>query len=148
MLWSFPRAFLENLVSFLAQRLSSGYTKQYFDSSQTFSPFSTLLFLNCLTGMTRDDLFNTNASKFHLPVFCSRGTTLFLQWSVLYFLRVHIAGIVKTLVEGCADYCPDAVLAIISNPVNSTVPIAAEVLKKKGVYDPKKVCGVTTLDIM
>jgi NAD-dependent malate dehydrogenase len=56
-------------------------------------------------------------------------------------------GIVKTLVEGCADYCPDAVLAIISNPVNSTVPIAAEVLKKKGVYNPKKVCGVTTLDV-
>jgi len=69
-------------------------------------------------GMTRDDLFNTNA------------------------------GIVKTLVEGCAEYCPDAVLAIISNPVNSTVPIAAEVLKKKGVYDPKKVVGVTTLDVI
>lgn len=69
-------------------------------------------------GMTRDDLFNTNA------------------------------GIVKTLVEGCAEYCPDAVLAIISNPVNSTVPIAAEVLKKKGVYDPAKLCGVTTLDVI
>eukprot|EP00978_Attheya_sp_CCMP212_P032012 scaffold123202_cov64-Attheya_sp.AAC.1 len=55
-------------------------------------------------GMTRDDLFLTNAS------------------------------IVKTLVEGCAEFCPDAVLAIISNPVNSTVPIAAEVLKKAGVY--------------
>jgi len=68
-------------------------------------------------GMTRDDLFNTNAS------------------------------IVQTLVEGCAEYCPDAVLAIISNPVNSTVPIAAEVLKAKGVYNPKKVCGVTTLDV-
>jgi malate dehydrogenase len=38
-------------------------------------------------------------------------------------------------------------LAIISNPVNSTVPIAAEVLKAKGVYDPKKLCGVTTLDV-
>mmetsp|Transcript_906 Transcript_906/g.1110 ORF Transcript_906/g.1110 Transcript_906/m.1110 type:complete len:353 (-) Transcript_906:257-1315(-) len=69
-------------------------------------------------GMTRDDLFNTNAS------------------------------IVKTLVEGCADYCPDAVIAIISNPVNSTVPIAAEVLKKKGVYNPKKLAGVTTLDVI
>jgi len=68
-------------------------------------------------GMTRDDLFNTNA------------------------------GIVKTLVEGCGKYCPDATLAIISNPVNSTVPIAAEVLKKMGVYNPKKVCGVTTLDV-
>merc|ERR1712238_160494 len=69
-------------------------------------------------GMTRDDLFNTNAS------------------------------IVKTLVEGCAEFCPEAVLAIISNPVNSTVPIAAEILKKKNVYDPKKLCGVTTLDII
>lgn len=69
-------------------------------------------------GMTRDDLFNTNA------------------------------GIVKTLVEGCAEYCPDAVLAIISNPVNSTVPIAAEILKKRGVYNPMKVCGVTTLDVV
>lgn len=68
-------------------------------------------------GMTRDDLFNTNAS------------------------------IVQTLVEGCAEHCPEAVLAIISNPVNSTVPIAAEVLKKKGVYDKTKLCGVTTLDV-
>lgn len=68
-------------------------------------------------GMTRDDLFNTNA------------------------------GIVKTLVEGCAKYCPGAVLAIISNPVNSTVPIAAEVMKAAGVYNPNKVLGVTTLDV-
>jgi malate dehydrogenase len=68
-------------------------------------------------GMTRDDLFNTNA------------------------------GIVKTLVEGCGKFAPDAVLAIISNPVNSTVPIAAEVLKKLGVYKKNKLCGVTTLDV-
>ena len=68
-------------------------------------------------GMTRDDLFNTNA------------------------------GIVKTLMEGVAEHCPKAIVGVISNPVNSTVPIAAEVLKKKGVYDPKKLCGVTTLDV-
>jgi malate dehydrogenase len=68
-------------------------------------------------GMTRDDLFNTNAS------------------------------IVQTLVEGCATACPDANLCIISNPVNSTVPIAAETLKKAGVYNPKRLFGVTTLDV-
>ncbi len=39
-------------------------------------------------------------------------------------------GIVKTLCEGIAKYCPKAWVAIISNPVNSTVPIAAEVFKK------------------
>merc|ERR1712217_317492 len=68
-------------------------------------------------GMTRDDLFNINA------------------------------GIVKTLVAGCAEACPKAAILVISNPVNSTVPIAAAVLKKKGVYDPKKLFGVTTLDV-
>ncbi|KAE8720467.1 malate dehydrogenase [Hibiscus syriacus] len=69
-------------------------------------------------GMTRDDLFNINAN------------------------------IVKTLVDAVADNCPDAFIHIISNPVNSTVPIAAEVLKQKGVYDPKKLFGVTTLDVV
>ena len=37
---------------------------------------------------------------------------------------------------------------IISNPVNSTVPIAAEVLKAKGVYDKNRLFGVTTLDVV
>lgn len=37
---------------------------------------------------------------------------------------------------------------MISNPVNSTVPIAAEVFKKAGIYDEKKLFGVTTLDVV
>lgn len=69
-------------------------------------------------GMTRDDLFNTNA------------------------------GIVKGLAEACAKSCPDACFLIIANPVNSTVPIFAEVLKTAGVYNPKKLFGVTTLDVV
>ena len=32
--------------------------------------------------------------------------------------------------------------------VNSTVPIASEVFKKAGVYDPNRIFGVTTLDIV
>jgi malate dehydrogenase len=32
--------------------------------------------------------------------------------------------------------------------VNSTVPICAEVFKKKGVYNPKRLFGVTTLDVV
>ena len=68
--------------------------------------------------MTRDDLFKINA------------------------------GIVKQLVEGVAQHCPKAFILIISNPVNSTVPIAAEVLKKAGVFDPQRLFGVTTLDVV
>jgi len=69
-------------------------------------------------GMTRDELFNTNAS------------------------------IVKSLAEACAKHCPNASILVIANPVNSTVPIVAEVFKKAGKYDPRKIFGVTTLDIM
>uniref|UniRef100_A0A2C9JIA1 Malate dehydrogenase n=1 Tax=Biomphalaria glabrata TaxID=6526 RepID=A0A2C9JIA1_BIOGL len=69
-------------------------------------------------GMTRDDLFNTNA------------------------------GIVANLVDACAKNCPKSMIAIITNPVNSTVPIAAEVLKKHGVLDEKRLFGVTTLDVV
>ncbi|KAM6558992.1 hypothetical protein CsatA_028231 [Cannabis sativa] len=69
-------------------------------------------------GMTRDDLFKINA------------------------------GIVKTLCEGIAKSCPRAIVNLISNPVNSTVPIAAEVFKKAGIYDPKRLLGVTMLDVV
>jgi len=69
-------------------------------------------------GMTRDDLFKINA------------------------------GIVRDLITGCAKHCPKAFLLIISNPVNSTVPIAAEVLKAAGVFDPTRLFGVTTLDVV
>jgi len=69
-------------------------------------------------GMTRDDLFKINA------------------------------GIVRDLVKGAAEFAPKAYLLIISNPVNSTVPIAAEVLKNAGVFDPKRLFGVTTLDVV
>ncbi|RDA95369.1 hypothetical protein CP533_3544 [Ophiocordyceps camponoti-saundersi (nom. inval.)] len=69
-------------------------------------------------GMSRDDLFNTNAS------------------------------IVRDLAKAVAESAPKAKVLVISNPVNSTVPICAEVFKAKGVYNPKKLFGVTTLDVV
>ncbi|KDM92530.1 malate dehydrogenase [Photobacterium galatheae] len=69
-------------------------------------------------GMDRADLFNVNA------------------------------GIVKSLAEKIAVVCPQACVGIITNPVNTTVAIAADVLKKAGVYDERKLFGVTTLDII
>lgn len=69
-------------------------------------------------GMDRSDLFNMNA------------------------------GIIKNLVEHIADTCPKALVGIITNPVNTTVAIAAEVLKAKGVYDKNRLFGVTTLDVI
>ena len=38
--------------------------------------------------------------------------------------------------------CPNAFVGIISNPVNSTVPIFCETLKKAGKLNPKHIFGV------
>merc|ERR1711865_289812 len=55
------------------------------------------------------------------------------------------AGIAKNIVEACAKFCPQAIVALIVNPVNSVVPAMAELWAKKGL-DPMKIVGVTTLD--
>jgi len=57
------------------------------------------------------------------------------------------AGIAKNIVEACAKYCPEAVVALIVNPVNSVVPAMCELWKKKGL-NPGKIVGVTTLDVV
>jgi len=69
-------------------------------------------------GMTRDDLFKVNA------------------------------GIVRDIVVAIAKNCPKACIGLITNPVNSTVPVAAEVLKKHNCYDPKRLFGISTLDVV
>jgi malate dehydrogenase len=58
------------------------------------------------------------------------------------------AGIIKTLAEGIVASCPNALVGVITNPVNGTVPIVAEVFKKAGTYDKNRVFGVTTLDVI
>jgi len=55
--------------------------------------------------------------------------------------------LLKSLAEACAKNCPNANILVISNPVNSTVPIVAETLKQHGVYNKNKLFGVTTLDV-
>eukprot|EP00041_Stephanoeca_diplocostata_P041794 m.8962 g.8962 ORF g.8962 m.8962 type:complete len:314 (-) comp6785_c0_seq2:228-1169(-) len=69
-------------------------------------------------GMTRDDLFKVNA------------------------------GIIQGIASNIAASCPRAIVCVITNPVNSTVPIVAEELKRHACYDPRRVVGVTTLDLM
>ena len=55
------------------------------------------------------------------------------------------AGIAKGIVEACAKFCPEAIVALIVNPVNSIVPAMAELYKKKGL-NHMNIVGVTTLD--
>lgn len=76
--------------------------------------------------MTRDDLF---VSPF--PVHAAGGRKLKSAQNTN-------ASIVRDLAVACAEHCPKAYIGIISNPVNSTVPIFAEVYKQKGVFDPKR----------
>ena len=58
------------------------------------------------------------------------------------------ASIAAGLVEAVARVCPRACLGIITNPVNTIVPMAAQILRRAGVYDRRKLFGVTTLDTL
>nr|USW07945.1 mitochondrial malate dehydrogenase [Crypthecodinium cohnii]USW07946.1 mitochondrial malate dehydrogenase [Crypthecodinium cohnii] len=53
--------------------------------------------------------------------------------------------VAKDLVEACARFCPNAIVALIVNPVNSIVPAMCEVYKCYGL-DTSKILGVTSLD--
>merc|ERR1712241_285126 len=48
------------------------------------------------------------------------------------------AGIAKGNVEAIAKHCPDAVVALIVNPVNSVIPAMCEMWKNAGL-DPRKI---------
>ncbi|ALC41148.1 CG10748 [Drosophila busckii] len=69
-------------------------------------------------GMTRDQLLDANAS------------------------------VAASVAKAISDACPGALLAFITNPVNTIVPIVAEILKSEDAYDPKRLFGVTTLDVV
>jgi len=69
-------------------------------------------------GMDRADLFNNNANT------------------------------VKYIIENIAEISPNACIGIITNPINTLVALAAEVLKKANIYDKRKLFGITTLDII
>jgi malate dehydrogenase len=69
-------------------------------------------------GMTRQDLFQINA------------------------------GICLDIVLTCGRVSPNACFCIITNPINSTVPIACQALKKLGVYNKDTLFGVSTLDVL
>ncbi|XP_062182046.1 malate dehydrogenase, glyoxysomal-like [Phragmites australis] len=53
-----------------------------------------------------------------------------------------------TLAFRCSCIRASAIMNWISNPVHSTVPIAAEVFKKAGTYNPKRLLGVAKLDVV
>merc|ERR1719454_232191 len=57
------------------------------------------------------------------------------------------ANIAKGTVEAVAKFAPNAVVGLIVNPVNSVVPAMCELWKKKGL-DPKKIVGISTLDVV
>merc|ERR1719336_3632142 len=57
------------------------------------------------------------------------------------------AGIAKGSVEAVAKHCPNAVVGLIVNPVNSVVPAMCELWRKKGL-DPCKIVGISTLDVV
>lgn len=82
------------------------------------------------------------------------NTNIKLKYRISFTYRLFYAATLR-LTECCIAWrlmnmmlVLQALVNMISNPVNSTVPIAAEVFKQHNTYDPKKLFGVTTLDVV
>ncbi|KAH8257327.1 hypothetical protein KR038_007427 [Drosophila bunnanda] len=69
-------------------------------------------------GMNRTDLVNVNAS------------------------------VAAAVALAASEVCPKAFLAFITNPINIIVPLAATILKARCNYDPNRLFGVTSLDVV
>ena len=67
-------------------------------------------------GMSRDDLFFSNAR------------------------------IAYQLATSCIKYCPEAIILIITNPLNSILPLFFEVYKKNGINGSNQLIGLSNLD--
>lgn len=77
-------------------------------------------------GMTRDDLFESNAKVgLEIATYCAEYC-----FSPITICR----------------YCPDAVILLITNPVNSILPLFSEVYKKRGINGKRRLIGLSNLD--
>jgi malate dehydrogenase len=75
----------------------------------------------------RDDLFRV----------CPVVSSCARRWTDLLACQIN-AGIIRDLATGIALTSPKALILVISNPVNAIVPLVAEVLKRYGVFDPRR----------
>lgn len=58
------------------------------------------------------------------------------------------ADVASTVAFAVSNACPKALVALITNPINSLIPVLSEVMKAQGNYDPNRIFGVTTLDVV
>lgn len=67
-------------------------------------------------GMSRDDLFAMNAC------------------------------VVSQFADACAKYCPNAFVLLLTNPINSLLPLFTEVYRRKGIDGSQRLFGMSSLD--
>ncbi|XP_017128178.1 malate dehydrogenase 1, mitochondrial [Drosophila elegans] len=58
------------------------------------------------------------------------------------------ASVACEVAHAASAVCPGALLALITNPINVIVPIVATILQAKGTYDPNRLFGITSLDVV
>ncbi|CAK1549424.1 unnamed protein product [Leptosia nina] len=63
----------------------------------------------------------------------------------LFFYNMHH---VRTTTIACAQFCPQAIIAVQTPPVDCNFALCAHTLKIAGVYDKRKVLGVNAINAM
>nr|XP_012142919.1 PREDICTED: probable malate dehydrogenase, mitochondrial [Megachile rotundata] len=56
------------------------------------------------------------------------------------------ADILSDLLPNVIKFCPQAMLAVAMDPINSLIPLTMEMYKRAGVYNPNRIFGITSLN--
>ena len=97
----------------------------------------------CVSGYAGDAEIEAALTGSDIVVMLAGGMTL-TPGMTRECLFDSSAGLVRSLAENCRRFCPNAFVAIVTNPVNSMVPIFVGMFPESA----PRVFGVTTLDVV
>lgn len=104
--------------------------------------------LQKVSGYTAVDDGLSNALRDADVVIVAAGAGITAEMASRDSLFQQSALVMRELVKEYARVCAEAIMLVVTNPVNAIVPFTAELLKGYGVFDARRLYGVTTLDIV
>ncbi|CAD6575594.1 MAG: hypothetical protein ASARMPREDX12_007388 [Alectoria sarmentosa] len=100
------------------------------------------------SGYTAADDGLSNALKDADVVIVAAGAGITAEMASRDSSFQQSALVMRELVREYAGVCAEAIMLVVTNPVNAIVPFIAELLKRYGVFDARRLFRVTTLDVV
>ncbi|CAF9917806.1 MAG: hypothetical protein ALECFALPRED_000372 [Alectoria fallacina] len=104
--------------------------------------------LQKVSGYTAADDGLSNALRDADVVIVVAGPGITAEMASRDSLFQQSALVMRELVREYTRVCAEAIMLVVTNPVNAIVPFTAELLKGYGVFDARRLFGMTTLDVV